>query len=1138
MLWNHPKLIFLSAYDGDSPEPIVYAVSNPPAHGQVTGTLPNATYTPDPGYYGADSFTFSATNDTSSATGTITLRVRPAALIDNGTVQLGINQFGNLNIDYEELSPRPVGLTYLPTGHEATAPGCLCEGWGAADATSGVTGYANEAQGTSNNLTFESFVATASTATVVTRIGDSLRVTHEYRPSAVAGLYVVNVSIENISTASVDLRYRRVMDWDVEPTAFSEFVTIERGNASDISFTSDDGFASADPLLGQSSILFTGEAADSGPADHGALFDFNFGALAPGASKSFETFYGAASTEAGALADLNMVDAEAYSLGQPSTADGPTLGTPNTFMFAFRQIGGDAVLNQDPIAGTDGATVLEDSTDNNINVASNDNDPDGDPMSFAVNTNPVHGVVTCSVAGLCDYMPNPDFNGTDSFTYTVSDDRGGSSNGTVNVTVTPVNDPPVAVNGTGNTMADTSLDLAVGGLVSDKETTDADLSISLGTVTGGTASVSGTTVTFVPSPGFSGTATIPYTVTDRGDPDNCSPASVSCDSSRLNVSASLSVTVATGQLPPVAGDDASTVDEDDAATDIDVTNGDSDPNGDTLTYQLATAPSNGSASCMTDGMCTYEPDPDFNGTDSFTYMVDDGNGGTAEATVTVVVRPINDAPTALDDQTSTDIDTPVDVDVSTLIDDVETATGDLVVSIDAASGGTAVAVGNVVTFTPGAGFTGNATVAYSISDRGDPDNCGGLSSDTCDPTVLLATGLITIHVGGNPAPDAVDDTASVQPGHSVTIDVLSNDSDPEGDFLDITTLAPAAAKGTVTCTTYDCTYTANAGASGTDTFDYSITDGNGGSDTATVTVTIAQCPDVTPGLDGSSLITGYTWVECSALDANAVSTLGPPVLAPQNGSVALLTTGDSALSATANTSSGSGRSNGSSFRGTFDASLLKVDVDVPAGTACLLFDFAFESEEYPEFVNSLYNDAFLAELDDSNWLVSNSIITAPNNFAFGPGGEVVSVNSVFFDATNAVTNTGTTYDGSTPKLTAQSPITPGSHSLYLSIFDAGDGVLDSAALVDNLRVSSESCSAGVANRPPLAGDDDATVVEDGGPVDIDIATGDTDPDGDALSFGLASGPSHGTASIGVNGHTDVYPEPQLQRYRQLHLHGQ
>ncbi|NEP76802.1 MAG: PEP-CTERM sorting domain-containing protein [Okeania sp. SIO3B3] len=131
------------------------------------------------------------------------------------------------------------------------------------------------------------------------------------------------------------------MDWDIEPTAFNEFVTIQGTNlATNVLFASDNGFASANPLSGPSSILFTGDAVDSGPSDHGALFDFGFGSLGSGDSRSFNIFYGAASTEVEALAALAAVNAEVYSLGQASVLGGSSTGTPNTAIFAFSEVGG------------------------------------------------------------------------------------------------------------------------------------------------------------------------------------------------------------------------------------------------------------------------------------------------------------------------------------------------------------------------------------------------------------------------------------------------------------------------------------------------------------------------------------------------------------------------------------------------------------------------------------------------------------------------------------------------------------------------------------------------------------------------------------------------------------------------------
>jgi hypothetical protein len=270
------------------------------------------------------------------------------ALISNGTIRMGVTSYGSLVVTDPDptATQGATGLRYLPTNGEALAPGCWCEAWGVADATSLRQGNAGQASG-NENIIAESFTSSASTATAVTRINDGtdlFRVTHQFAPSARPELYQVTVTIENISGAAAQLRYRRAMDWDVPTTEFSELVTLYTGSASNIVFTSDDGFASGNPLSGPSSILFTGQATDSGPEDHGALFDFDFGTLAAGASKQFTIFYGAAGTQANALAALSAVGAEAYSLGKADPAQtGLPNGEPNTFIFGFQGVGGTPV---------------------------------------------------------------------------------------------------------------------------------------------------------------------------------------------------------------------------------------------------------------------------------------------------------------------------------------------------------------------------------------------------------------------------------------------------------------------------------------------------------------------------------------------------------------------------------------------------------------------------------------------------------------------------------------------------------------------------------------------------------------------------------------------------------------------------
>ncbi len=285
------------------------------------------------------------------------------AIIANGTVQLGVWPEGHLNVPGPTSAggTTQVGVRFLPTNNEATAAGCDCEGWGAADATSGATGFANvSSDGGVNNLIPISFVSDADSAVSVVEVGPNLgvarsdenilRVTHDYHPSPdTANLYEVTVTIENISAAPVDARYRRVMDWDIEPTAFDEFVTARTGDATQLLDNDNDGFQTADPLgpdgdPSNVTTIFTGDFTDEGPDDHGARFDFGLGTLAPTESETFRIYYGGAATENGAEAAIAAVEGEVFSLGQPSTPDGPTLGTPNTFVFAFAGVGGSPVI--------------------------------------------------------------------------------------------------------------------------------------------------------------------------------------------------------------------------------------------------------------------------------------------------------------------------------------------------------------------------------------------------------------------------------------------------------------------------------------------------------------------------------------------------------------------------------------------------------------------------------------------------------------------------------------------------------------------------------------------------------------------------------------------------------------------------
>ena len=144
---------------------------------------------------------------------------------------------------------------------------------------------------------------------------------------------------------------------------------------------------------------------------------------------------------------------------------------------------------------------------------------------------------------------------------------------------------------------------------------------------------------------------------------------------------------------------------------------------------------------------------------------------------------------------------------------------------------------------------------------------------------------------------------------------------------------------------------------------------------------------------------------------------------------------------------------------------MRIDLRVPTGDNCLSFDFRFLSEEFPEFVNDDFNDAFIAELDRSTWTAATTDdpkITAPDNFARDSQGNPIRVDTVGDTTVRKSYAKGTTYDGATRKLRASTPVKSGLRRLYLSIFDQGDRIFDSAVFLDRLHTSrAKDCRTGV-----------------------------------------------------------------------------
>ncbi len=234
------------------------------------------------------------------------------------------------------------------------------------------------------------------------------------------------------------------------------------------------------------------------------------------------------------------------------------------------------------------------------------------------------------------FTPAPNYSGPASFTYTIEDGNGGSDTATVTVNVAPANDAPEAVDDTLGAVEDTPLTLSTVDIV-DPNDTDLDgdtLTItSVGGARNGTVDLNPDgTVTLTPAPNYSGPASFTYTIEDgNGGSDT----------------ATVTVNVAPANDAPEAVDDTLGAVEDTPLTlsTVDIVDpNDTDLDGDTLTITSVGGARNGTVDLNPDGTVTFTPAPNYSGPASFTYTIEDGNGGTDTATVTVNVAPVNDAP--------------------------------------------------------------------------------------------------------------------------------------------------------------------------------------------------------------------------------------------------------------------------------------------------------------------------------------------------------------------------------------------------------------------------------------------------------------------------------------------------------------
>ncbi len=403
-------------------------------------------------------------------------------------------------------------------------------------------------------------------------------------------------------------------------------------------------------------------------------------------------------------------------------------------------------------------TVVEDSPATSLDVLANDAFHPGSTGSLtitAVGTPSQGGTVTIAADGKTVlYTPAPDFFGIETFTYTASDGSGEKS-AIVTVTVTGTNDDPTAVDDT-FVVAEDAVNVVLRVLDNDLIAPDTGETLQVVSVgipsAGGSVTISAArdSVLYTPAENFYGIETFTYTITDGHGGTS---------------TATVTVTVTEVNDPPLATNDVFTVMEDSVGNTLDVLANDSTQGDEqeTLTIVSTTTPNRGGTVTIAEDKLSliYTPAADFFGTELFQYTISDGHGGTAQASVTVIVTGTNDPPTANDDTATAFKNGPATlIDVlandSSAPDENETLT---IIAVGTPSAGGTVAIvqnGTKIQYTPPANYSGTETFTYTITDPGGATATATVTVTVSEYIPSSLSGYAYIDVNNNGVKEAVE----------------------------------------------------------------------------------------------------------------------------------------------------------------------------------------------------------------------------------------------------------------------------------------------------------------------------------------------------------------------------------------------
>ncbi len=491
----------------------------------------------------------------------------------------------------------------------------------------------------------------------------------------------------------------------------------------------------------------------------------------------------------------------------------------------------------------DVATTTDEDVAVTVNLSAEEYD--GDSYSFAIVTDVSNGTTSLN-GSTVTYTPNQDFNGEDTFTFEATDDTGRTINvATATITVNPVNDAPIVedirvtlnenrlitinldekessdIKFTINSNRSGSIDIT---LTADDPEGDT-LVFSIIETNAGAVSLEDDVATYTPSQDWNGVDTFSFKAFDGELESNV---------------AKVILSVNPQNDAPTVKDMTITTSED---TDIEFILDGTDIDGDNLHYSIVTdvviGDNNIELENSTGPNVIFQPGNNWFGTEQFTYRANDGSLDSNVAQVTLVVTPVNDAPTA-NDVTATVSETRTSRSYFSL--DASDIDGDVLEYIitENVSNGTVSLNGAEVNYVPSQDFVGQDTLKYKVND-------GVLDSN-------IAAAYITISAV-NDVPVAEEIYSSVDEDSSVEITLKASDVDSESLNYYV---SKSSSNATLEQTASKITYAPNTDFNGYDSFQYYAVDEESQvSNIATVHVNVNPIEDA-PKLEDTDTTIYYT----------------------------------------------------------------------------------------------------------------------------------------------------------------------------------------------------------------------------------------------------------------------------------------